>query len=82
MLGQAGIGESAGQAKISDPDSPLRVDQKIGRFDVAMNDTVMVCVRQGFRGLKPDLGDPAEKGRAAGRFERRKSVIIIVLTGE
>ena len=47
-----------------------------------MNDTVMVCVRQGFRGLKPDLGDPAEKGGAAGRFERRKSVVIIVVTDE
>ena len=66
MLGQAGIGKSAGQAKIGDPDTPLRVDQKIGRFDVAMNDTVMVCVRQGFCGLKPDLGDPAEKAEPRG----------------
>ena len=78
MLGQAGIGESAGQAKIGDPDRSLRVDQKIGRFDVAMNDTVMVGMRQGFRGLQPHLGDPAEIGGAARRFERRQSVVVIV----
>ena len=72
MLGQPGIGKSACQPKIGDPDRSLLVDQEIGRLDVAMNDAVMVCVRQGFRGLQTDLGDPAEVGGAARRFKRRQ----------
>lgn len=81
MLGDAGIGESAGKAKIGHPDRSLFVDQEIGRLDVAVNDAMMVRMGQGFRGLQPDLGDPPEKGGAAGWIERRQSVVV-VLTGE
>ena len=81
MLRQPGIGKSACQPEIGDPDRSLVVDQEIGRLDIAMDDTVMMGMSQRLGRLQTHLGDPAEVGRAARRFERRQSLFEL-LTGD
>ena len=65
-MGHPWVGESSRQPEVGDPDATGRIDEQIGRFDVAMDHAVMMGVGQRLRRLEPDLGDPAKIGRARG----------------
>jgi hypothetical protein len=58
------------QAEVGDPEIAARVEQQIGRLDVAVDDPHAVGVVEGFGGLHSQAGDRAKEGACAGRGTR------------
>ena len=74
VVGQARVGQAAGQAEVGDPDVPLGVDQQVRRLDVAVDHPLMMGMRQRVGRLEADGRHPSEIGRAPRRVERRRLV--------
>ena len=47
MDGQSRVIHPLGQAEISEPDHAVIVEQQVRRLDVTVNDSALMCVRQG-----------------------------------
>ena len=82
VMGQAGIGEPAGQAEVRHPDRSLLVDQQVGGLDVAMDHAMMVGVRERLGRLEADFRNPAKIGRSARGIEGGRRGLVITGAGQ
>ena len=58
----AGVGQvlligGLGEAEVGDPDTAMSVEEQVARFDVAVDDALLVGVLEGLGGLEADAGD-------------------------
>src|SRR5262245_43115924 len=78
-MGLSRVRQPAGESKIGHPHRPGRVDQKVRRFDVAVDDSVVMGVRECFGRLQSNLGNPSKIGGSARRIEGRLADLLVAM---